>query len=168
MVAKTCHWQKIKLISMFCTLALYAEKTILRHCRRRQTYTRANCYPFSAFLHQTSVIGWTARGGDLPIWLLASTLRSRKNTCVKNSWSDAETSSRRLLDIDPFREVGHRFLMQALDGAGRRAEALQQFHSLSGLLRDEMGIRPDLDTGYAVQGVSATSHQHRLSGNAAK
>lgn len=42
----------------------------------------------------------------------------------QNDWSDAETASRRLLDIDPFREVGHRFLMRALDGAGASCGSL--------------------------------------------
>jgi DNA-binding SARP family transcriptional activator len=65
---------------------------------------------------------------------------------LTEDWTEAEAVSRRLIAINPLRETGHCLLMQALSGAGRRGEALQQFHSLSGLLRHELDVLPDLDS----------------------
>lgn len=53
-----------------------------------------------------------------------------------------ERTARTLLLLAPFRESGYRYLMQALDAQGNRAEALQVYEQLRALLRDELGASP--------------------------
>ena len=54
----------------------------------------------------------------------------------------AERAGRELVTRSPFRETGHRFLMEALAGAGNVAEALRVYDDLRVLLRDELGTAP--------------------------
>jgi DNA-binding SARP family transcriptional activator len=54
----------------------------------------------------------------------------------------AERATRTLVGVAPFRESGHRLLMQVLDARGNRAEALQAYEELRTLLRDELGASP--------------------------
>jgi DNA-binding SARP family transcriptional activator len=61
----------------------------------------------------------------------------------------AEECGRRLVELAPYRESGHRILMEALDRRGNAAEALLVYDQLRVMLRDELGIAP----GPAVQGV---------------
>jgi SARP family transcriptional regulator, regulator of embCAB operon len=61
----------------------------------------------------------------------------------------AEDCARRLIELAPYRETGHRILMEALERRGNVAEALLAYERLRVLLRDELGISP----GPAVQSV---------------
>jgi SARP family transcriptional regulator, regulator of embCAB operon len=54
----------------------------------------------------------------------------------------AEECARRLIDLAPYRENGHRILMEALERRGNVAEALLAYDRLRVLLRDELGIPP--------------------------
>lgn len=54
----------------------------------------------------------------------------------------AERSGRRLVELAPFRESGHRLLMEALAARGNVAEALLAYERLRTLLRDELGVTP--------------------------
>jgi DNA-binding SARP family transcriptional activator/tetratricopeptide (TPR) repeat protein len=54
----------------------------------------------------------------------------------------AERASRELIARSPYRETGHRFLMQALAGSGNVAEALRAYEDLRVLLREELGATP--------------------------
>jgi DNA-binding SARP family transcriptional activator len=54
----------------------------------------------------------------------------------------AETCGRRLIELAPYRETGHRILMEALERRGNVAEALLVYDRLRVLLRDELGIAP--------------------------
>jgi pentatricopeptide repeat protein len=54
-----------------------------------------------------------------------------------------------LTELAPYRETGHRLLMEALARRGNVAEALRAYERLRGLLRDELGIAPSP----TVQGV---------------
>jgi SARP family transcriptional regulator, regulator of embCAB operon len=54
----------------------------------------------------------------------------------------AETCGRRLIELAPYRETGHRILMEALERRGNAAEALLVYDRLRVLLRDELGIAP--------------------------
>ena len=65
--------------------------------------------------------------------------------------ASAERAGRRLVALAPFRETGHRLLMEALAARGNTAEALLAYDRLRVLLRDELGIAP----GRAVQEVHA-------------
>jgi DNA-binding SARP family transcriptional activator len=58
----------------------------------------------------------------------------------------AVRAGRQLVRLEPYRESGHRLLMQALDAEGNTAEALLVFDALRGLLRDELGVTPSEPT----------------------
>ncbi len=53
---------------------------------------------------------------------------------------------RRLVELEPYRESGHRILMDALDRQGNTAEALLVYESLRCRLRDDLGITPSQST----------------------
>lgn len=62
---------------------------------------------------------------------------------------DAERAmqcGRRAIDIDNFREDGHRLVLRALAAAGRNAEALRRYQDLAALLRAELDAEPDTET----------------------
>jgi DNA-binding SARP family transcriptional activator len=63
--------------------------------------------------------------------------------------AQATSCARRLIELAPFRETGHRILMEALERSGNVAEALRVYDRLRIMLRDELGIAP----GPAVQEV---------------
>jgi DNA-binding SARP family transcriptional activator len=54
----------------------------------------------------------------------------------------AERAGRGLARLAPFRESGHRLLIESLEQQGNLAEALRAYESLRELLRDELGISP--------------------------
>jgi DNA-binding SARP family transcriptional activator len=56
--------------------------------------------------------------------------------------AQAEERARMLTELAPFRESGHRILMEALEGRGNVAEALRAYDRLRVLLREELGISP--------------------------
>ncbi len=50
--------------------------------------------------------------------------------------------ARQLIELAPFRESGHRILMEALERAGNVAEALRVYDRLRILFRTELGVAP--------------------------
>jgi DNA-binding SARP family transcriptional activator len=54
----------------------------------------------------------------------------------------AADCARTLIELAPFRESGHRILMEALERSGNVAEALRVYDRLRILLRDELGVAP--------------------------
>ena len=54
----------------------------------------------------------------------------------------AQRAARELVSRSPYRETGHRLLMEALAATGNVAEALQVYDELRCLLRDELGVGP--------------------------
>jgi DNA-binding SARP family transcriptional activator len=58
----------------------------------------------------------------------------------------AKRSARTLVELEPYRESGYRYLMQALAREGNRAEALALYERLRILLRDELGAAPAPET----------------------
>ena len=68
--------------------------------------------------------------------------------------AQAEERARMLTELAPYRETGHRLLMEALARRGNVAEALRAYERLRVLLREELGIAPSP----TVQGV----HQRLL------
>jgi SARP family transcriptional regulator, regulator of embCAB operon len=68
--------------------------------------------------------------------------------------AQAEERARMLTALAPYRETGHRILMEALEQRGNVAEALRAYEQLRVLLREELGIAPSR----AVQAV----HQRLL------
>ena len=57
-----------------------------------------------------------------------------------------ERYARRLLELDPWNEEGHRTLMWTLTMSGRRAAALTQYETCSRILQEELGIKPSQTT----------------------
>jgi DNA-binding SARP family transcriptional activator len=57
----------------------------------------------------------------------------------------AERAARSLVSLSPYRETGHRFLMQALAAQGNVAEALRVYDDLRHRLSDELGTAPSAD-----------------------
>ena len=74
--------------------------------------------------------------------------------------AQAEERARMLTELAPYRETGHRLLMEALARRGNVAEALRAYERLRVLLREELGITPSP----TVQGV----HRRLLEAQAAK
>jgi DNA-binding SARP family transcriptional activator len=56
--------------------------------------------------------------------------------------AQAEERARMLTELAPYRESGHRILMEALEQRGNVAEALRAYERLRVLLREELGIAP--------------------------
>jgi SARP family transcriptional regulator, regulator of embCAB operon len=54
----------------------------------------------------------------------------------------AERTGRELVRLEPYRESGHRLLMEALAARGNRAEALGAYEQLRQQLREELGVAP--------------------------
>ena len=63
--------------------------------------------------------------------------------------AQAEERARMLTELAPYRETGHRLLMEALARRGNVAEALRAYERLRVQFREELGIAPSA----AVQGV---------------
>jgi DNA-binding SARP family transcriptional activator len=71
------------------------------------------------------------------------------NACVQIGGSEldtAERTARTLVDRQPYRESGHRLLMEVLAARGNAAEALLVYDGLRRLLRDELGTSPSATT----------------------
>jgi len=60
--------------------------------------------------------------------------------------STARRAAQTLIAADPYRESGHRFMMQALALEGNTAQALLVFEGLRARLRDDLGIVPSEET----------------------
>jgi SARP family transcriptional regulator, regulator of embCAB operon len=56
--------------------------------------------------------------------------------------AQAEERARMLTALAPYRETGHRLLIEALARRGNAAEALRAYEGLRTLLREELGIAP--------------------------
>lgn len=56
--------------------------------------------------------------------------------------AQAEDRARMLTALAPYRETGHRILMEALERRGNVAEALRAYERLRVLLREELGVAP--------------------------
>ena len=54
----------------------------------------------------------------------------------------AADCARQLIELAPFRESGHRILMEALERSGNVAEALRAYDHLRVMLRNEFGVAP--------------------------
>ena len=58
----------------------------------------------------------------------------------------AQRAARRLLELDPICEAGHRTLMRAQAARGQRGAALAQYQGLRDLLAGELGVEPEDET----------------------
>jgi DNA-binding SARP family transcriptional activator/TolB-like protein len=55
-------------------------------------------------------------------------------------------AARRLVNLDPLSEIGHRSLIRAYVHAGRRPEALRQYRNCADILKKELDVAPDSET----------------------
>jgi SARP family transcriptional regulator, regulator of embCAB operon len=58
----------------------------------------------------------------------------------------AERSARTLIERAPYREPGHRLLMETLAARGNDAEALVVYEHLRARLREDLGASPSRET----------------------
>ncbi len=58
----------------------------------------------------------------------------------------AVRTGRTLVELEPYRESGHRLLMEALEEEGNSAQALLVYEALRERLRDDLGISPSVET----------------------
>jgi SARP family transcriptional regulator, regulator of embCAB operon len=56
--------------------------------------------------------------------------------------AQAVNCARQLVELAPFRETGHRILMEALGRSGNVAEALRVYDGLRIMLREQLGVAP--------------------------
>jgi DNA-binding SARP family transcriptional activator/predicted ATPase len=54
--------------------------------------------------------------------------------------------ARRWIELEPWQESAHRLLMRLLAQAGRRTEALEQYHECCQVLADELDVQPAAET----------------------
>ena len=59
--------------------------------------------------------------------------------------AQSEERARMLTELAPYRETGHRILLEALERRGNLAEALRAYERLRALLREELGVAPGPD-----------------------
>jgi TolB-like protein len=65
----------------------------------------------------------------------------------------AAAAARRLLAIDPLREVAHRALMQIYAAQGQTALALKQYQLCRDALQNELGVKPEPETERLYQSI---------------
>src|SRR5262245_37870973 len=65
----------------------------------------------------------------------------------------AAAAARRLLAIDPLREVAHRALMQIYTAQGQTALALKQYQLCRDVLQAELSVRPEAETERLYQSI---------------
>ena len=81
--------------------------------------------------------------------ILVRSLELVGRACVKigaGELDTAERAARNLIARAPYRESGHRLLMETLAARGNAAEALLVYDSLRRRLRDELGVAPSAPT----------------------
>src|SRR5271157_1423710 len=64
----------------------------------------------------------------------------------EREYDQAERAARRQVELDPYREAGHRQVMRALTQGGQRRAALEHYEQLSGLLDADLGEKPEAET----------------------
>jgi TolB-like protein/DNA-binding SARP family transcriptional activator len=80
---------------------------------------------------------------------------------------EAAAVARRLLALDPLREIAHRALMQIYTAQGQTALALKQYQLCRDTLQCELGVRPEAETEQlyrSIQAVRTAPHQQRAAG----
>jgi TolB-like protein/Tfp pilus assembly protein PilF len=101
--------------------------------------------------------GFTAPDAAFQDWLAGKRAALREIACetferavaqaeVNADWRKAVELAKRLVGLDPYRESGHRRLMELHAAAGDRAEAVRQYRACERLLRDELDITPARET----------------------
>lgn len=77
----------------------------------------------------------------------------------------AQRAARRLIELDPLCEAGHRTLMLALAANGQRGAAIAQFRTLREMLAGELGVEPEAETARVFVELQAGAPAERLIGD---
>ncbi len=107
--------------------------------------------------------------------LICMTVLHRVGTdaAARGEWRRVELAARRMLELEPWDERGHRLLMRSLAGAGRRGTALRQFELCQQTLAQELGVTPSVETRELAEAIrrqqdpplSVTTHSRKVTGN---
>lgn len=108
------------------------------------------------------------RSEEFEAWLRAERLRFRTlavdalaalaDQRAESGEADAAIEAcRRLLQLDPLYEPGHRLLMRLLAEQGRRAAALRQYQVCEEILRNDLGAEPEAETRQLFDRIRAQS-----------
>src|SRR5690606_8750178 len=62
-------------------------------------------------------------------------------------------AARRLLELEPWLEEGHRLLVELLARSGQRSQALAQYDACRRLLETELGVAPGPETEALVEAI---------------
>ena len=76
---------------------------------------------------------------------------------ANRTYQDGLNYAARLLELAPFREEAHRWMMRLLVRTGQRNVALQQYQSCRRLLNEELGVEPMLATTRLYHQIKAIS-----------
>ncbi len=90
-------------------------------------------------------------------WLLATRSELHANVCDSlrravdvaantGDIKDAIVAAKKLVALDPLREIAHRRLMQLLHASGDRVAALRQYQTCTEILKKELHVEPDSAT----------------------
>jgi DNA-binding SARP family transcriptional activator len=108
----------------------------------------------AAALYQGDLLDGIVSGAGFEEWLWATRERLRRAATTAMAkllarQSDAGktdaaiATSTRLLSVEPTHELAHRALIRLYAAAGRRAEAIRQYHACVDLLRRELSTEPE-------------------------
>ena len=108
--------------------------------------------------------GLDLRDAAFDEWLLRERQRLRGMACEAmaklvdrymsvGAHDQAGAAARRLLTIDPLREVAHRALMQIYAAQGQTALALKQYQLCRDVLQTELSVRPEAETDRLYQSI---------------
>lgn len=64
----------------------------------------------------------------------------------RGHYAAALDAARRLVELEPWREEGHRMVMRLLAASGQRVAALKQYERCRVILADELGLEPEQET----------------------
>jgi len=78
--------------------------------------------------------------------VVQSLQRMINHTLNAADYSTGTEHARRLLNLEPWREEGHRYLMQLLALQGQREAALVQYETCCRVLAAELGVEPSAET----------------------
>jgi len=115
--------------------------------------------PFLPGLEAPWIDGWRRRLDDVRLRGLESFAAAGLGLGGP-ALSQAEDRARMLTELAPYRETGHRILIEALERRGNVAEALRAYERLRVLLREELGIAPSPTLQAAHRRLLQTTAEH--------
>lgn len=81
----------------------------------------------------------------------------------RNRWADVEVLCRTAVEVEPYQEELYRFLMRALDQAGKQREAVTVYEDMSELLFSNFGVMPSDETRALYREIVRTVNDRAIS-----